>query len=63
MSILESDAQFQARAKELKLSDNCLPSLQDQGATTLGNLAFVLGTTPGDTKPEDFERFVTNLER
>lgn len=61
MSILESDAQFQARAEELKLPDECLKSLTDQGATTLGNLAFVLGTTPGDTRPEDFERFSARL--
>ena len=61
MSIIDSEAQFEARAQELGLSPDCLQALHTKGVHTLGQLAFALGPTPGETKPEEVQAFLSKL--
>lgn len=57
MSVLDSEAQFNARATELRLSTTCLASLKDTGLKTLGALAFAVGVTPGECTAEEFQNW------
>ena len=58
MALLDSKAQFQARSKDIGLSERCLTSLRDQGIDSLGALAFAVGTTPGECSTQDFQHFI-----
>ena len=58
MALLDSKAQFQARSKDIGLSDRCSTSLRDQGIDSLGALAFAVGTTPGECSTQDFQHFI-----
>ena len=58
MALLDSKAQFQARSKDIGLSDRCLASLRDQGIDSLGSLAFAVGTTPGECSTQDFQHVI-----
>ena len=61
MALLDSKAQYFARAKEIGLSAQCMSSLQSHAIETLGALAFSVGTTPGECPPQDFQQFVLDL--
>ena len=62
MALLDSKAQYFARAKEIGLSAQCMSSLQSHAIETLGALAFSVGTTPGECSPQDFQQFVLDKQ-
>ena len=62
MSILDSKAQYLARAKEIGLSERCVESLHTHGIDSLGSLAFAVGTTPGECSNSDFQQFVVDKQ-
>ena len=58
MALLDSKAQFSARAREIGLSVPCTNSLQVHGIDSLSSMAFAVGTTPGECSPQDFQQFI-----
>ena len=58
MALLDSKAQFSARAREIGLSTPCTNSLQAHGIDSLSSMAFAVGTTPGECSPQDFQQFL-----
>ena len=54
MALLDSKAQYLARAKEIGISAPCVDSLHNHGIDSLGALAFAVGTTPGECSSQDF---------
>ena len=58
MALLDSKAQFSARAREIGLSTPCTNSLQAHGIDSLSSMAFAVGTTPGECSPQDFQQFI-----
>ena len=62
MALLDSKAQYLARAKEIGLSTQCVSSLQAHGIETLGALAFSVGTTPGECSSQDFGQFILDKQ-
>ena len=55
MALLDSKAQYLARAKEIGISAPCVDSLHNHGIDSLGALAFAVGTTPGECSSQDFQ--------
>lgn len=62
MTLLDSKAQYFARAKEIGLSMLRVDSLHAHGIDTLGALAFATGTTPGECSSQDLQQFVTDKQ-
>ena len=58
MALLDSKAQFSARAREIGLSTPCVNSLQVHGIDSLSSMAFAVGTTPGECSSQDFQQFI-----
>ena len=60
MALLDSKAQFSARAREIGLSTSCVNSLQVHGIDSLSSMAFAVGTTPGECSSQDFQQFISD---
>jgi len=58
MALLDSKAQFSARAREIGRSTPCVNSLQVHGIDSLNSMAFAVGTTPGECSSQDFQQFI-----
>lgn len=59
--LLESEAQFSARAREIGLTDAVLQALQAAGVTTLSQLAFTVGQPGQALVPAEVDRFLTQV--
>jgi hypothetical protein len=62
MALLDSKAQYLARATEIGLSTQCVSALQTHGIESLGALAFAVGTTPGECSSQDFQQFILDKQ-
>ena len=61
MSLIDSHAELRNRATTYKISEATFESLQREGIESLANLAFALGSNPGITQEDDFQKFITTL--
>lgn len=59
--LLESEAQFASRAKEIGLANDVVEELKNAGVATLSHLAFAVGQPGQALVPAEVDRFLTNV--
>ena len=59
-SLIESEAQFASRAREIGLSPEVVQSLKRAGVATLSQLAFAIGQPGQALNPQDVDIFLQN---
>jgi len=58
MNLLESEAQFTARAREIGLSNETVQAVKDAGANTLSTLAFAVGQPGQPIATQEVDNFL-----
>ena len=61
-ALVDSEAHFNARAKEYGVTDHFLAQLQQAGISTMGSLAFAINRPGTEFKEQDFDNWLQNVD-
>ena len=61
-SLIENEAHFEKKCREVRLSSEVVTGLRGQGFVTLAQLAYAVGQPGQVIPPDDFEAFCQSVE-